>query len=149
MTTEEIKELAIVKRIMSILKLDDAGKIEKFFRQEIKSFKFNITKLESNIKVLEIKHQDEMTQIESDIEDAEARVEAAYDNISVEDVSNNAAMAQFSGKYWGEITNAETRLADLKKGAELAGKQHVERVEDIKSQIAKFEARIAKISKSV
>ena len=47
----QVKELAIVKSIMAKLKLDDAGKIDSFFRREIKKFKRYIEELEANKKV--------------------------------------------------------------------------------------------------
>ena len=45
----EVKEFAIVKSIMKLLKLDDAGKISKFFNQEVKSAKE--AKDKTNIKI--------------------------------------------------------------------------------------------------
>ena len=143
----EVKELAIVKRIMKALKLDEAGKISKFLRQEIKTFNERIDGLKLNLQILELKRKEAVASSDRNIEDAKEAVEAAYDNITMENVSNNAAMTQYSSVYWRGIERAEAALKELEDGAKESKEAHEKAVAEINEQIAKYQARIKKISK--
>lgn len=48
MSEQKQEELGIVVRIKAFLKLDEVGKISKFFEKEIKKFTSNIRDLENN-----------------------------------------------------------------------------------------------------
>lgn len=147
MATNSVKELAIVKRVMSLLKLDDAGRIDKFYRQEIKSSKESIEGLELNLQVYELERKQEVTRSNKNIEDAEAEVEAAYDNVKPENVANNATATAYSSTYWANVEAAERKLGKLKESAKKAEEAYNEKVADVKDQIAKYQYRIDKLSK--
>lgn len=143
----EVKEFAIVKAIMKALKLDEAGKISKFISQEIKAAKENIEGLEINLQVVALKRKQEVAKSDKAIEDAKDAVEAAYQNITPENVINNAAMTAYSAEFWRNVDYAEKSLKAIEEQAEQATKDHKVKVEELESQIGKYKARIAKISK--
>ena len=143
----EVKEFAIVKAIMKALKLDEAGKISKFISQEIKAAKENIEGLEINLQVIALKRKQEVAKSDKAIEDAKDAVEAAYQNITPENVINNAAMTAYSAEFWRNVNYAEQALEQLEKEVEEATKLHDAKVKELESQIGKYKARIAKISK--
>ena len=143
----EVKEFAIVKAIMKVLKLDEAGKISKFIGQEIKSFKEKIEALNLNLQILELTRRQNVAKSDKNIEDAKDAVEAAYQNITMDDVANNAAMTSYSSRYWAGITSAEESLERLEKSAKDATESYDKEVAGVKEQIAKYQARINKISK--
>lgn len=143
----EVKEFAIVKAIMKALKLDEAGKISKFISQEIKAAKENIEGLEINLQVVALKRKQEVAKSDKAIEDAKDAVEAAYQNITPENVINNAAMTAYSSEFWRNVNYAEQALEQLEKEVEEATKLHDAKVKELESQIGKYKARIAKISK--
>lgn len=143
----EVKELAIVKRIMKALKLDEAGKIGKFLRQEIKTFNEAIDGLKLKLQILELKRKQAVAESDRNIEDAKEAVEAAYDNITLENVANNAAMSSFSSQYWDGINSAEGKLKRLEEQSKLDKERYDKDVAEIQEQIDKYQARIKKISK--
>lgn len=149
MVTNSVKELAIVKKVMSLLKLDDAGKIDKFYRQEIKSSKEAIEGLNLNLQVYELERKREVSRSNKNIEDAEIEIEEAYNNVKPENVTNNAAATAYSSVYWAGVEAAERKLNKLKESAKQAEKIYNEIVEDVKGQIAKYQYRIDKIGKEV
>lgn len=146
-TVATVKEFAIVKAIMSVLKLDDAGKISKFFEQEIKENKNANKKLEMKIKTLELTREIEIGEFEGKIEDATDEVEIAYQAVKPEDVASNSSMKEFSSHYWANIKSAERNLTRIQEDAKLAKDRFEELVKTYSDQIDKRKARIAKISK--
>jgi len=107
MSTNVVAEFAIVKRIMSILKLDEAGKISKFFESIVKDAKRAIAQLESNKKSLALQYEINVDQYEEGIEDAAGVVESMYDSVTLEDIKTNADMENFKVRYLNNVGIAE------------------------------------------
>ena len=137
---------ALEQKIMSILKLDDAGKLHKFFKGEVKSLNNEIKTIEMNKQTAALEHEMKLSEIDSKIEDAEAAVEDAYTAVKVDDINNNDAMQQFSSRYWANIDRKESCLEDLKKDREGTIKAYEENLKLRNEKIEKRKARIAKIS---
>ena len=137
---------ALVSKIMSILKLDDAGKLSKFFEGEVKSIKNGIKAIEMNKQTAALQHEMALSEIDSQIEDAEEALRDAYTAVTVDDINNNDAMKAFSPKYWGNIEAKENNLAFLKAKREDAVKAYDEVLKSRNEKITKQEARIAAIS---
>lgn len=142
-----IKELAIVKKVMEVLKLDEAGKINTFFQKEVKTFNRYIDGLKANKEVLTLEFQQKENKLNDDIEDAKEALENAYTSITMEDVRNNEAMSNFSNYYWENISSKEKILKRLEKQLEELKESHKKDMEDKDDQIAKYKTRIYKITK--
>ena len=69
----EVKEFAIVKRIMKLLKLDDAGKINKFFAKEVKNAETGIRDIKNYISALKNQYEANVAKINDKIEDAKEK----------------------------------------------------------------------------
>ena len=136
----------LVSKIMSILKLDDAGKLEKFFAGEVKAIKNGINAIELNKKTAALQHEMALSEIDSKIEDAEEAVKDAYTAVTVEQINSNDAMKSFSSDYWANIDSKESKLERLKKDREAQVKSYDEQLEARNEKIAKQNARIAAIS---
>lgn len=137
---------ALVGKIMSILKLDDAGKLSKFFEGEVKSIKNGIKAIEMNKQTAALQHEMTLSGIDSQIEDAEEALKDAYTAVTVDDINNNDAMKSFSPKYWGNIEDKERRLQSLKDDRKAKIEAYDKELEKRNEKIAKQEARIAAIS---
>ena len=137
---------ALVGKIMSILKLDDAGKLSKFFEGEVKSIKNGIKAIEMNKQTAALQHEMALSGIDSQIEDAEEALKDAYTAVTVDDISNNDAMKAFSPKYWGNIEAKEDRLQRLKDDRKARIEAYDKELEKRNEKITKQEARIAAIS---
>ena len=137
---------SLVTKIMAILKLDDAGKLDKFFKGEVKSLNNEIKTIEMNKQTAALEHEMKLSEIDSKIEDAEAAVEDAYTAVKVDDINNNDAMQHFSSRYWANIDGRESALENLKKDREGTVKSYEENLKLRNEKIEKRKARIAKIS---
>lgn len=145
MSTNVVAEFAIVKRIMSILKLDEAGKISKFFESIVKDAKRAIAQLESNKKSMALQYEINVDQYNEKIEDAAGVVEAAYDSVTLEDIKTNAEMENFKGRYLDSVSTAEKKLKSAQKSLDNYNEDYAKEIERIDEQIARYQARIDKI----
>lgn len=146
-TTNQVSEFAIVRKIMAILKLDEAGKINRFFQKEVQSFKNQIRDYNNNITALVNKYEAELDRMKDAIEDAKENVAAAYQAVTLENVVNNEAMQAFSEKYWAKVERAEKAVKALEEQAKKLTESHEAEVKENRDNIAKLEERIAIITK--
>lgn len=137
---------ALVTKIMAILKLDDAGRLSKFFENEVKSIKNGIKAIEMNKQTAALQHEMTLSEIDSQIEDAEEALKDAYTAVTIEDISNNDAMKSFSSRYWANIDSKDYTLASLKREREDVIKVYEEQLKSRNEKIAKLAARIKAIS---
>ena len=137
---------ALIKEIMAILKLDAAGKLEKFFKNEVKSLKSDIKVIEMNKQTAALQYEMALSEIDDKIESAEEALKDAYRAVKIEDINNNDAMKQFSGKYWNNIDTKESNLEALKEERKAIVKNYEDHLEARNKKIAKREARIKAIS---
>ena len=142
----EVKGLGIVALIMKALKLDEEGKIGKFFAKEVKKFENAIRDLKNNIAATENVHQSNLERLNDGLEDAKEGVETAYQNVTVENVANNATMESFASTYWYGVETANSKVKSIENKIKDATEAHVKAIEEITLQIAKYQARIDKIN---
>lgn len=144
---EVVVEFAIVKKVMALLGLDDAGKVNKFFSYLKKQDERAIAQLEANKKSDKLQYDIDVEDLEAQIEDAADAVEAAYLNVKPEDVQTNADIEGFSSTYWYNVQQAESRLESLKKRLENKQEAFKKSNEELDEQIKKYKTRIDKITK--
>ena len=60
---------ALIKEIMAILKLDDAGRLEKFFKNEVKLLKNDIKVIENNKQTAALQYEMALSEIDDKIEE--------------------------------------------------------------------------------
>lgn len=144
--TPAVKPTTVLERIKAFFKLDDAGRVENFFKSEIKAMLLKIRAIEMNMKSNELKLEIELATIDSTIEDALQGIEDAYTAVKPEDVTNNESMTKFSPKYWKAIEAAEATVVSLQQEREEIVKFYAEELKDNTAEIAMLKARIAKLS---
>ena len=143
---QAVKTPTVLERIKAFFKLDDAGRVENFFKNENKAMRLRIRALEMNMKSDELKLEIDLATIDSSIEDAIQGIEDAYTAVKPEDVTNNEAMTKFSPKYWKAIESAEALVASLQKEREKIIQYYEGELQSNKAEIALLVARIAKLS---
>ena len=144
--TPAVKPTTVLERIKAFFKLDDAGRVENFFKNEIKAMRLRIRAMEMNIQSDELKLVIDLATIDSTIEDAVQGIEDAYTAVKPEDVTNNESMTRFSPKYWKAIESAEALVVSLQKEREAIVQSYEEELKVNKAGIALLNARIAKLS---
>lgn len=144
--TPATKTLTVLERIKAFFKLDDAGRVENFFKNEIKAMRLRNRAIEMNMKSDELKLEIDLATIDSRIEDAVQGIEDAYTAVKPEDVTNNESMTKFSPKYWKAIETAENLVVSLQKEREAIVQYYEEELKSNKAEIALLNARIAKLS---
>ena len=144
--TPAVKPTTVLERIKAFFKLDDAGRVENFFKNEIKAMRLKIRATEMNMKSDELKLEIDLATIDSTIEDAVQGIEDAYTAVKPEDVTNNESMTRFSPKYWKAIESAEALVVSLQKEREAIVQSYEEELKLNKAEVALLNARIAKLS---
>ena len=144
--TPAVKPTTVLERIKAFFKLDDAGRVENFFKNEIKAMRLRIRAIEMNMKSDELKLEIDLATIDSTIEDAVQGIEDAYTAVKPEDVTNNESMTKFSPKYWKAIESAEALVLSLQKEREAIVQSYEEELKLNKAEIALLNTRIAKLS---
>jgi len=144
---EVVSEFALVKKIMATLKLDDAGKMDKFFKGEVRTCNDIITQFKADMSGDTLQHDIDQSKLDRAIEDAIEAVDQAYQAVTPENIVNNAACTKFSSVYWANITRAEHSLDRLTEDKEEDIKMYEETKKENLEQIEKYNARIVKISK--
>ena len=144
--TPAVKPTTVLERIKAFFKLDDAGRVENFFKNEIKAMRLKIRATEMNMKSDELKLEIDLATIDSTIEDAVQGIEDAYTAVKPEDVTNNESMTKFSPKYWKAIESAEALVLSLQKEREAIVQSYEEELKLNKAEISLLNARIAKLS---
>jgi len=142
----ETAKLGIVAKIMKVLKLDEEGKIGKFFAKEVKKCETAIRDLKNNLTATANIFASDMEKLNDRLEDAKDNVEAAYQAVTIDNVANNETMERFAESYWAKVNSAEDKVARIQKEIEDANKANEAAVKEIETQIAKYETRIARIS---
>ena len=137
----------LVAEVLKLLKMDDAGKVSKFFKKEVKRLKEEIKTFEMNKQTAEMEFERRLSKYDSQIEDAEEAVKEAYTKIQVEELTSNEAMENFSAKYWSNINDKEYLLISLVDARKRAVEQYEITVKERDEKIAKRVQRIEKISK--
>lgn len=137
----------LVAEVLKLLKMDDAGRVSKFFKKEVKRLKEEIKTFEMNKQTAEMEFERRLSKYDSQIEDAEEAVKEAYTKIQVEELTSNEAMENFSAKYWSNIDVKEYLLKSLVDERKKAVEQYEITVKERDEKIAKRVQRIEKISK--
>lgn len=138
-------KLGIVAKIMKVLKLDEEGKVGKFFAKEIKKCETAIRDLKNNRTAYVNTFTSASEKLADKLEDAKERVESAYQAVTIEDIPNNEAMESFSTRYWNTVTTAEARVASVEAEVKAANEAQEKQLKEVDDQIAKYETRIARI----
>lgn len=137
----------LVAEVLKLLKMDDVGRVSKFFKKEVKRLKEEIKTFEMNKQTAEMEFERRLSKYDSQIEDAEEAVKEAYTKIQVEELTSNEAMENFSAKYWSNINDKEYLLESLVDARKRAVEQYEIAVKERDEKIAKRVQRIEKISK--
>lgn len=145
--SEGILGFPIVKAIMSLLKMDDAGQISKFFEKEVKRLKIDIKTLEGNKTVVIMERDREIERLNDALEDAKQNLEDAKLLITVEDVKNNAAIDYFRDFYWNNIYGKRGAIKQLEKQLVNTTKAFEADIEEIDEKIADKNLDIDMITK--
>jgi len=141
----EVKN-ALAARIITILKMDDGSKVEKFFVKEVKRLEGEIDTIEMNKQTAELGLKNDFYKLDSKIEDATVAVAEAYEAVTIDNVKSNEVMAKFSEKYWYNIDTQEAALERLTKERVSIQESYDAMLKERKEKVAVRKARIAKFS---
>jgi phage shock protein A len=132
------------EKVLAFLKLDENGKINKFYDSLAKDAKRRIAQLEANKKAETLQYEQDRDALVEQVEDAKEAVEAAYQNVTLEDIKTNEATNSFKELYLRRIKNAEERVAELEEELNDLTTEYEDTVKEIDEDIAANTALIAR-----
>lgn len=141
-----MSKLSIVARVLAFLNLTEEGKVENFFGKQRKALEKDIKNLNKNLDTYEDQKTEALEELAEKLEDAKTKVEDAYIGIKPENVATNEAAASFADTYWGAVTRAEKTVERLEDDVLETTKDFNTQLESVKTQIAKKQERLDKIS---
>ena len=136
----------IVAKILALLNLGEEGKIENFFVKQRKALEKDIKNLNKNLDTYEDQKAEALEELNEKLEDAKTKVEDAYTSVTVENVATNEAANSFADTYWYYVANAEAAVEKLETSIKTETEEYDKLLESTKTQIAKKQARLNKIS---
>jgi hypothetical protein len=141
-----MKKSGIVAKIMATFKLGEEGKIGNFFGKLEKDFNREITAINHNLSALEFSYNRDIADLEEKLEDAIENVEAAWLNVTPEQVATNALQDAFKSKYLNDIRYAEDFVKDLQDRIKNVYDAYQKEKDELEEQIEKYKARIEKLN---
>ena len=112
---EGTSKFGIVNRVMAILNIGDAGKMESFFQRSIKAFNREISEIKSNLAAKTLKIEGKIDALKDRIEDAKEDLVNAYHNIDLTSIENNQAQDSYREIYFNRIEEAENKIESLEE----------------------------------
>lgn len=139
------KENKLVAKILSILKLDDAGQVEKYINKTIKDLDRDVVVYKRKIVNLEHNHTEDLDNQKEKLEDLEVTLEDSYTNVDVDAIKTNEGASEFRGLYLKRIRTAELNVKHTTLLINDLIKEHEEAVEEIQKDIDLRKLRIKKL----
>jgi len=144
---KESKKLGIVEKIMRKLQLGDEGKIGSFFDKQVKKSEKAIRDLKRNQETLKNRYEDDVVDLKDKLQDAQEALKDAYENVTPEDVHNNAAMLEFESTYWRGVGIAKHEVERLEKSLEAKKENYTDEMKVIEKEIEAHQDRIDALKK--
>ncbi len=144
-TTTKTTATGIVAKVLAWLNITEEGKIVNFFERLRNDLIKEIKKLKRNLEVTKDEYNDKLEVLQEQKQDAEARVDEAYMNVTVENINTNEKASSFVNDYWNNIERAESALDDINSRIKETEKYKEDTIKSIQEQIAERERRLNKI----
>lgn len=135
----------IAEKVIAFLKLGPDGKMLSFFDRLKKTIERDIRTLETSRTLLVSNFEQVTDKYQDDLQDAQEAVEAAWMNISPEQVATNQLQEQFMSTYLDGVTEAEARANFIQETYDSRLEAHNQQLSEIDGNIARAEARLAVI----
>lgn len=149
MSNAKTTKVTLLEKIVSVFKLDDAGRADKFLKSNVKHFKQEIKQHEADLKTNELKYEIKMDKLSDQLEDAKEALDNSFFNIDVETLKNNANNDAYRETYMAGITEANSKVARLEYNIEFEAKNYEGDVEDLNDKIDICKAYIKKMTNKV
>lgn len=143
--TTKTTATGIVAKVLAWLNITEEGKIVNFFERLRNDLTKEIKKLKRNLEVTRDEYNDKLEVLQEQKQDAEARVDEAYMNVTVENINTNEKASDFTNIYWSNVEYAEKQLEIINSKIEKEKQNRDEAIKGINDQIAERERRLSKI----
>jgi isocitrate dehydrogenase kinase/phosphatase len=135
---------SIREKVVSLLKLDDKGRIEKFFNSQVKKINEHISKHEANLKIYGVTYETNLKTLTNKLDSAEEYLEDMYINVDLNEIKTN--FENYSISYWNKISDAESNIKNIQERIKTLGEEYNKQIETTNEQINKHIARVKRIS---
>lgn len=129
----------IVERIAKLLKLDEKGKLEKFFTRLTKQLKRDAESLKHNLAAINFEFSAKMQQLKDSLEDAIVAASDSLDNVPIEVLNSNQSMDEYFVTYLDNIKKAEQKVTSIEE-------EIIKLTKDNQFQIKEIEVKIERIT---
>lgn len=139
--------MEIVKKIAKLLKLDEEGKLAKFFAKIEKRFKRDLEGINHNIAAIKFEHERTMSGLQDKLEDAKVAVEESLLSVPLEALKDNNSMDQYAMTYLAKIKEAEDVVVSIENAIKEAEEKFVKENDTLSANVARIEIKLAQLNK--
>jgi hypothetical protein len=143
---ENQKKQTVVQKVLAILGLNDEGRVKAFFNKQVSNLEKSIKVLQRNLENFKFNAENKMNDLREQHEDAVNALEAAYLDVTIEDIKTNADADSFSEYYWRRVDAAEKKVQEVEKQIEELSKHIEEEEKKTNDGIVILQERIKAIS---
>lgn len=135
----------IIEKVTAFLKLGNDGKIASFYERLRKTIERDIKTLQTSRTLLVSNFEQVTDKYQDNLQDAQEAVEAAWMNITPEQVATNQLQEQFMEQYLQGVSTAEAKVEAIERKYTEDSEAHAKELSVIDNKIAKAQARLAVI----
>ena len=135
----------LTEKVLAFLKLGDDAKIRSFFDKQVKVIQRSIKNIESEKLTLERQYSIDQEHLQEQLEDAAEAVNAAYLNITVDNVSSNEKQAEFANVYWSGVEKAENKVKSIQSRIKSLEETYTSDIKRLDSEIATYNSKLSNL----
>lgn len=145
-TNQTAEKMTLLAFITKKLKLDDAGRVEKFLKNNAKFYEQEVKTLDANRKTEELKQEIALDKLNSKLEDAMEAYNDSFGDVDVELLKTNTSMAAYRETFMNGIEAAAKQVDLIQDEIETTTESFDEFIKENKEQIENYQGYIAKMT---
>ena len=137
----------IIEKILKILKLDEKGRLEKFFTLLQKQLIQDRKKLEHNKETLKLEFASDLSSLGEKLEDAVAEIDDSILAVPVSALENNHTMNTYMSEYLAKIAKAEEEVESLEDAIKDLTEKYEKKIAEIDRKLSVIDKRFTQLFK--
>ena len=146
MSSKNSTPKSMFEKVVAFLKLGPDGKLQSFYTRLQRTVEQDIKRLNTSRSILVSNFQESTEQYQYDLQDAQEAVDAAWMNVTPEQVATNELQAQFMQTYLDNISRAESKVTSLESLRDSAVEAYNNALKQIDDKIAAANRLLVRIT---
>ena len=145
-TTTSTSLFAIVRKISSLLKLGNDGKLDSFLTRVIKVLTKEVSILKRNLDTTKLNYDQNIDDLNDKLVDAQEALTNSYHQIDIDKIGTNESQNTYVEVYLDNIDRNTLVVKKLEKQIESTKEEYLKYIDSANEQIDSLNKRISIIS---